>query len=104
MSKVSDAIEYLSKRKASIACKGKNGLRAMLEELGFQDDEGDSPNHRVFTHPALSSFTDFATTSVNCGHQQAKPMLLPYILNILRVLRKYQDDFETLEKQQNDQS
>ena len=102
MTKVADAIESLAHRKRSVACKGKTGLRLLMEGLGFKDTAGVAPNHRIFTHTALSDVTDFISTSVDCTHHQNKPMKMPYVLKILGVLRKYKDEFEELERKENE--
>ncbi|MBC0852654.1 hypothetical protein [Pantoea stewartii] len=102
MTKVADVIESLSHRKHSVACKGKSGLRLLMVELGFKDTEGDTPNHRIFTHAALSDGTDFTTTSVDCTHHQNKPMKMPYVVKIIGVLRKYKDKFEELEREKDE--
>ena len=102
MSKVSDAIDYLSTRKRSVACMGKQGLRAMMADLGFKDTPGDTDNHRIFTHAALSGETDFKSTSVDCTHQQSKPMKFPYVVRIIGVLRTYKDTFEEWERNENE--
>ncbi|WP_139221417.1 MULTISPECIES: hypothetical protein [Pantoea] len=102
MSKVSDAIDYLTARKKSVACMGKQGLRLMMTDLGFKDTPGDTDNHRIFTHAALSDETDFKSTSVDCTHQQSRPMKLPYVVKIIGVLRTYKGTFEEWERNENE--
>ena len=81
---------------------GKQGLRAMMVDLGFKDTAGATENHRIFTHAALSVETDFKSTSVDCTHQQGKPMKFPYVVNIIGVLRTYKDTFEEWERIENE--
>ncbi|EPY7071500.1 TPA: hypothetical protein MYN45_001562 [Klebsiella variicola subsp. variicola] len=102
MSKVSDAIDYLSNRKSSVACMGKQGLRAIMADLGFKDTPGATDNHRIFTHAALSDETDFKSTSVDCTHHQKRPMKLPYVTKIIGVLRTYKETFEEWERIENE--
>ncbi|HCJ7698455.1 hypothetical protein [Citrobacter freundii] len=104
MSKVSDAIDYLSARKKSVACMGKQGLRDLMADLGFKDTAGDTDNHRIFTHAALSDETEFKSTSVDCTHQQNKPMKLPYVVKIIGVLRTYRETFEEWERIENEKA
>lgn len=102
MSKVSDIIDLLSSRKKSISCGGKQGLRMIMVDLGFRDTPGDTDNHRIFTHAALSDETDFKSTSVDCTHHQNKPMKMPYVVKIIGVLRKYKETFEEWERIENE--
>lgn len=103
MSRVSDIIDYLSKRKSSVACAGKNGLQGFMRELGFEDSPGDTPGHRVFTHDKLNELAGFTSTSIDCGHKPRREMKLNYVVNILRVLRKYQNHLEEIEELNNAQ-
>ena len=64
-----------------------------LESLGFTVKEGKSPNHKIFEHDELPGFT---TGSFGCGHGKNGEVKRPYIRNILRILRDYEDELKTL--------
>lgn len=99
MSRVNEIVTYLSKRKSSISCAGSNGLREFMKELGFDDTQGDTPGHRVFTHQKLSQMAGFISTSVDCGHKPRREMKLPYVVKTLNTLRKYQVLLEQIENE-----
>jgi len=97
MSKVENIIQDLSRRKASVACEGKGGLRMYLSDLGFIDVPGKTPGHRVFTHKLLSSESDFISFSIDCGHRPKREMKTPYVLKTVKVLKTYQELLEKYE-------
>ena len=72
-----------------------------MRDLGFDDTEGDTPGHRVFTHVKLNEMADFTTTSIDCGHKPRREMKPCYVLKILKVLRKYQSQLEQIEDDKN---
>ncbi|HBQ6716699.1 TPA: hypothetical protein L9K80_000405 [Klebsiella quasipneumoniae subsp. similipneumoniae] len=97
MSKVEDIIHDLKRRKASVACEGKNGLRMYLQDLGFIDIPGKTDGHRIFTHPKLSEHSNFISFSIDCGHRPRREMKTPYVVKTVKVLQSYQDLLEKLE-------
>lgn len=97
MSRTQDVINELVKRKKSISCNGSKGLLLYLESLGFKHKEGKTVGHRIFTHPQLSSISDYKTHSVDCGHKPNRDMKHAYITNTLRVLNQYKDELEEIE-------
>lgn len=101
MSAVNDIINYLSQRKSSVSCAGKHGLRKFMRDLGFEDTEGVTPGHRVFTHDRLAECTGFISTSIDCGHRPQREMKKPYVVKIIGVLRKYKPELEKLEDEDN---
>ncbi len=98
MSRTQDVINYLISRKKSISCNGSKGLLLQLESLGFEHKEGKTVGHRIFIHQRLSSMSDYKTHSVDCGHKPNREMKSAYITNTLRVLNKYKDELEEIEK------
>ena len=62
-----------------------------LESLGFKIKEGKSPNHKIFIHDELPEFT---TGSFACGHGKNSEVKRPYIRNILKILRDYEDELK----------
>lgn len=101
MSEVNDIITFLSQRKAAVTCAGKRGLQKFMNDLGFEDTEGVTPGHRVFTHERLSKCAGFISISVDCGHRPQREMKLPYVVRILGVLRKYKAELEKFEEEDN---
>lgn len=97
MSQVNDIITYLSKRKSSVSCAGKNGLQFFMRELGFEDTPGDTPGHRIFTHEKLNSMAGFTSMSIDCGHKPKREMKMPYVVKTLAILRKYEPFLVKLE-------
>jgi len=89
MSLVHEIIEDLSRRKKSVACLGKQGLRNYLSDLGFTDTEGKTPGHRVFTHEMLSRQADFISFSIDCGHKPKREMKFQYVVKTIKILQKY---------------
>jgi hypothetical protein len=102
MSSVNDIINYMSHRKNAITCAGKDGLRSFMKELGFDDTEGDTKGHRIFTHPRLSGVSEFISTSVDCGHRLTRNMKMPYVVKMIGVLKKYKSHLEEFEEQDNE--
>ncbi|WP_392552730.1 hypothetical protein RHO14_02380 [Orbus wheelerorum] len=85
-------IEYLKKRKANISCNGKTGILFFLESIGFSITNGKSEQHKIFSFKELSMVTngEFKTFSIDCGHYPNRPMKKNYIINIIRLLEKYE--------------
>lgn len=79
-----DVIGVLSAAKKSIRC---DELANQLGRLGFDVREGKSKGHRVFIHGGLQSFT---SGSYNCGHGRNPEIKMPYISNVLRILRQHE--------------
>ena len=96
MSKIQDVIDDLVRRKRSVSCNGGTGLLFILRDLGFVDKEGQTPGHRVFTHPKLSKLTDYTTHSIDCEHKPNREMKFQYVQNTIRILRKYQAELEVI--------
>lgn len=92
MCKVEQILEDLKRRKNAVACNGKSGLLAYMDELGFSWTDGKSPNHKVFVHKALTAASDsaFTTHSIDCGHAPKRPMKFSYVQQTIRLLEKYQ--------------
>lgn len=102
MSSVNYIINYMSQRKNAITCAGKDGLRNFMKELGFDDTAGVTKGHRIFTHTRLSDVSEFISTSIDCGHKPSRNMKLPYVVNTIRVLKKYKTHLEDFEEQDNE--
>lgn len=103
-----ETIEYLSQRKNQIQCNGKDGLLAMMLDLGFTIATGRG-EHRVFTHAELSNRTResehfFISHSIDCGHQPNRPMKLAYVVKTIRLLRQYQPILESILNEQEQSS
>jgi hypothetical protein len=96
MSKVDDLIRTLTEKKRNTACCGKGGLLKSLESLGFSHTGGKSDNHKVFTHKRLSELTDseYKTHSIDCGHNPSKEMKFPYVLQVVKLLKKYKAEID----------
>lgn len=104
MTRVSEIITELELRKKSIACNGKAGLLILLEELGFTHRPGKTEGHRLFEHSMLSRQSEFKTHSVDCGHKPNREMKFPYVLSIIRKLKQYKSELESLYEQNNPSS
>lgn len=72
-----------------------------MRDLGFEDSEGDTPGHRIFTHVQLNEMSGFTTTSIDCGHKPRREMKQCYVIKILNVLKKYKVQLEQLEGDEN---
>lgn len=95
-----EIIEYLSRRKNQIQCNGKNGLLAIMNDLGFHIANGRG-EHKVFTHAELSRRTRdseafFISHSIDCGHQPNRPMKLAYVVKTIRLLKQHQAVLEDI--------
>lgn len=99
MSSVRTIIDDLKRRKNAVACAGKGGLQLYLKGLGFDDTEGDTPGHRVFTHKKLSEEAGFISFSVDCGHRPRREMKLPYVVKVIRSLEKYEEFLKRFEEE-----
>ncbi|PKM21140.1 MAG: hypothetical protein CVV11_06700 [Gammaproteobacteria bacterium HGW-Gammaproteobacteria-15] len=91
---VKSIIDDLATRKKSISCCGKGGLLEILSGLGFSYKGGASENHKVFTHKYLTEASSgrFTTFSIDCGHMPKRPMKLPYVQNVIRILGSYENE------------
>ena len=85
---VQEVIQYLTYRKRSVSCGGKNGLLLMLEELGFSY-RNSMAGHYVFYHKKL---TNNFQHSINCGHNISKELKIPYVVQTINMLKKYQNE------------
>jgi len=94
MSRLQEIIDDLGKRKRSVACNGKTGLLAYLEELGFTWSDGKTDGHKVFVHAQLTKLTggSFKTFSLDCGHKPNREMKFQYVVLTIRTLKKYQSE------------
>ncbi len=94
MSRIQEIIDDLTARKRSISCNGKAGLLLYMEELGFSWTEGKTDGHKVFSHKFLTKDTSgqFTTHSIDCGHKPKRNMKFQYVVNTIRVLRKYESN------------
>lgn len=101
MTRVSEIINELERRKRSIACNGNTGLLLLLEELGFTHRAGKTDGHKLFVHSMLSKQSEFKTHSVDCGHKPNREMKPAYILSTIRKLKQYQSELESLYEQNN---
>ncbi len=71
-----------------------------LEILGFYIRNGKSPNHKICIHPNLSEITDFKTASFCCKHGRDGEVKKNYIKDIVKILKKYEPELKTFEKEQ----
>lgn len=94
MSRLDEIISDLQQRKRSISCNGKSGLLLHMEEMGFTWKDGKTEGHKVFIHEELTKKTDsvFTTHSIDCGHYPSRSMKFQYVINTVRMLRKYQSE------------
>lgn len=95
---IDEIIEDLKSRKAAVACDGKAGLIAYMNELGFIFKKGNVAGHKVFCHKGLSEKTNgrFTTHSIDCGHKPKRPMKKPYVTKTISILSKYRDELDQL--------
>jgi hypothetical protein len=93
---VKSIIDDLATRKKSISCCGKNGLLEILSNLGFSYKGGASDAHKIFTHKYLNEKSKgaFKTFSIDCGHMPKKPMKLPYVVDVLKILNIYESELD----------
>lgn len=98
MSRLEEIIEDLAKRKYAISCNGKSGLLLYMEEIGFKWKDGKADGHKIFVHEQLTQETDnlFTTCSIDCGHAPNKSMKFQYVVNTIRILKKYSSELTEL--------
>jgi len=87
--KLQNVIAALSAAKASTNC---TDMATYLESLGFYIRGGKSAGHKLFFHDGLSAFK---VASYDCGHAKNQDVKLPYVVNVLRVLRQHQDEISS---------
>lgn len=75
----------LQAKKASMRC---GQLCSILEELGFIVKPCRTPGHRTATHPGLEEFFGL---NFDCGHGNNSQLLKNYVVDVLRVVRKYEE-------------
>lgn len=90
MASVDELIEDWGSRKAALRCEE---IIAGLKSLGFDVRSGKTKGHKKYSHPSLP---DFYGSSWNCGHGKNQTILPAYIVNIIKVLRKYREDLQSL--------
>ncbi|PPK73897.1 hypothetical protein B0F87_1138 [Methylobacter tundripaludum] len=86
--RIANTISELQLHKASLCC-GK--VKDILVSLGFEVSDGNKGGHKVFTHQGLPSFH---SGGYNCGHGKNPEIKPTYIGNIIRILKRYQDELE----------
>lgn len=98
-SAVKQVIDDLKSAKANIKCGGNRGVLKKMEDLGFVSKKSSRGKHMIFTHPKLSvklkadGKEPFYTVSIDCGRN---PILPNYVVTIISVLTKYQDELEEI--------
>jgi hypothetical protein len=90
MASVDELIANWGSHKAGLRCEE---VIAGLKSLGFDVRTGRTEGHKKYSHPSLP---DFYGSSWNCGHGKNPTILSSYIGNIIKVLKKYRDDLESL--------
>lgn len=76
---------------SNLRCKE---LIKMLEGLGFAVTRGKSGNHHTFSHPRIPGFTG---GNFNGGSGKNAQLLRPYVRNVRRVLKAWEDELRNLE-------
>lgn len=94
MNEIQEITQYLTARKRTVACCGKSGLLHYMKALGFVWKEGKTDGHKVFVHASLSKLTNnrFTSHSIDCGHAPKRSMKLPYVVNTISLLKKYESE------------
>jgi len=96
---VEEAIDLLSKKKRSLS---GGDVEQILSDIGFVFSPGKAPNHRVAKHSGLSERTSFQFISLDTTHKKKGPILVSYVVNILRTLKVHQDVLMELNGERND--
>lgn len=99
---VKEIIQDLKSRKKAVNCCGSDGILEYMEILGFSCKGGKSDNHKIFTHKALNIETegDFKSFSIDCGHKPNKPMKLPYVVDLIKLISTYESELTELMSKQ----
>ena len=84
---VKDTIKYLQEHKTNLCCED---VKRLLESLGFKVADKKA-GHKVFKHDELPFFQ---SSSFNCGHGKNPEIKSSYIINIIKVLKQYQEELE----------
>ncbi len=84
----------LSQAGASMRCQE---LCRHLESLGFEVRSGKRGGHKVITH---SGIPGFLSASFNCDHGKNPEIKRPYIIQVVKVLRKYEQELRALLEEQ----
>lgn len=79
----------LQSAKASISC---SEMSELLTSLGFEVRNGKLGSHRMFFHDGLP---DFHSGSYNGGHGRDSQIKRPYVVKILRILRRYESELKS---------
>ena len=91
------ALERLRAGKGSIRCEE---VIAILQSLGFAVERRGSAKHYVYNHPALP--TEFHGSNFGCPHRSGEPVKKEYISNVMRVLRRYENELLVYLGESND--
>jgi hypothetical protein len=92
VSKVDDAIDFLSQRKKTLRA---TELRSLLESLGFSVSDCGSAGHKKVGHGGLTA-ARFHGSSYDAGHGADGQVKASYVGNIMKLLRTYKTELEQL--------
>jgi hypothetical protein len=90
-----EVIFDLSQARASLRCQE---LIRRLESLGFEVRSGKRGGHKIFIH---SGIPGFLSASFNCDHGKNPEIKRPYIVQIIKTLRKYEPELRTFLEERN---
>jgi predicted RNA binding protein YcfA (HicA-like mRNA interferase family) len=90
-----DVILALSQAGSSMRCQE---LCRHLESLGFAVRSGKRGGHKVFTHTGIAGFQ---SASFNCDHGKNPEIKRPYIIQVIKVLRKYEQELRAFLEEQS---
>jgi hypothetical protein len=93
VSKVDEALDFLSQRKKSLRA---TELRSLLESLGFLVSDCGSAGHKKVGHPGLAQSARFLGSSYDAGHGADDQVKACYVGNMMKVLRIYKAELEQL--------
>lgn len=92
MSKVDEAIDFLTQRKNSLRAAE---LRGVLESFGFQVSDCGSAGHKKVQHPGLVD-ARFYGSSYDAGHGNDSQVKAAYVRNMIKLLRTYKTELDQL--------
>lgn len=81
-----EVIQALDQAGASMRCRD---LCRHLESLGFEIRDGKRGGHKVFIHSGIPTFS---SSSFNCDHGRNPELKRPYINQVAKLLRKYEQE------------
>ena len=89
---VDEAIALLTERKRNLR---RSELEGLLSGFEFRVHAGNRGNHRTYTHAGLAPF-GFYGGRFDGGHGTDAEIKLPYVLDVIKTLRKYRAELKSL--------